>query len=62
MLELRRPLGSAIVGGLSVSLLLTLYTTPVIDLYMTRVVAGLSAVKAWVVRDRTAGASPLQAQ
>jgi len=45
--ELRRPLGVAIVGGLLVSQCLTLYTTPVIYLYMGR-------LHNWAKRWRTA--------
>jgi multidrug efflux pump len=48
--ELRRPLGIAIVGGLLLSQLVTLYTTPVIYLYMER---ASERVRAW--RERRAG-------
>jgi multidrug efflux pump len=50
--ELRQPLGIAIVGGLLLSQLLTLYTTPVIYLYMDRLSARL------VKRPKAAPARP----
>ena len=40
--ELRRPLGISIVGGLLVSQILTLYTTPVVYLYMDRLARWVS--------------------
>ena len=43
--ELRRPLGIAIVGGLVFSQALTLYTTPVIYLYMDRLRARWEAFR-----------------
>jgi multidrug efflux pump len=44
--ELRKPLGIAIVGGLIVSQVLTLYTTPVIYLYFDRLAARFSPARA----------------
>jgi multidrug efflux pump subunit AcrB len=44
--ELRRPMGIAIVGGLLLSQFLTLYTTPVIYLYMDRLGARIREWKA----------------
>jgi multidrug efflux pump len=48
--ELRRPLGVSIVGGLLVSQMLTLYTTPVIYLYLDRF--RLWAQQRWETRRR----------
>ena len=50
--ELRQPLGIAIVGGLILSQVLTLYSTPVIYLYMDR-------FRSWGQRLRSGGTTPL---
>jgi multidrug efflux pump subunit AcrB len=43
--EIRQPLGYAIVGGLALSQILTLYTTPVIYIYFDR-------LQTWMMRRR----------
>jgi multidrug efflux pump len=45
--ELRRPLGIAIVGGLMVSQVLTIYTTPVVYLYLDRFQTWIVAHLPW---------------
>jgi multidrug efflux pump len=52
--ELRKPLGICIIGGLLVSQVLTLFTTPVIYLFFGRIAA-------WVGRFRTSSAAELPA-
>jgi len=51
--ELRRPLGFAIVGGLILSQALTLFTTPVVYLYLDRFGAWLRGEPADAAADRT---------
>ncbi|HEY3198187.1 MAG TPA: multidrug efflux RND transporter permease subunit, partial [Nitrospirales bacterium] len=52
--ELRRPLGIAIVGGLIVSQMLTLYTTPVMYLYLDRMRLRFERVRSGRARRITA--------
>jgi HAE1 family hydrophobic/amphiphilic exporter-1 len=52
--ELRRPLGYAMVGGLLLSQALTLFTTPVVYLYLDR-------IHYWYARRRQARAARLPA-
>jgi multidrug efflux pump len=49
--ELRRPLGITIVGGLILSQMLTLFTTPVVYIYMDR-------IQTWLQGQRASGSAP----
>jgi multidrug efflux pump subunit AcrB len=53
--EIRQPLGYAIVGGLAVSQILTLYTTPVVYIYFDR-------LQSWMMRGRKKQAPSGQAE
>jgi multidrug efflux pump len=55
--ELRRPLGITIVGGLIVSQMLTLYTTPVVYLFFDRLRLRFRSKQPVTLRSRTAEAT-----
>jgi multidrug efflux pump len=56
--ELRRPLGIAIVGGLVVSQVLTLYTTPVVYLYLERIRISLNRRRGHTIADEVVPGEP----
>ncbi len=51
--EMRRPLGIAVVGGLAISQILTLYTTPIVYIYLDR-------FRLWFARTFTRRGRPVQ--
>ena len=57
--EMRQPLGYAMVGGLALSQVLTLYTTPVVYLYLDRLQTWLFGPKLGPIED--AEAEPVHA-
>jgi multidrug efflux pump subunit AcrB len=58
--EIRQPLGYAMVGGLLISQLLTLFTTPIVYIYMDRVSAWLGTLA--IARHRRAVGDATAAQ
>jgi multidrug efflux pump len=60
--EIRRPLGIAIVGGLIISQLLTLYTTPVLYLYLDRLSGWSQRVRRRLSRRRPPQVGPQPAE
>jgi Cu/Ag efflux pump CusA len=52
--ELRKPLGYSMVGGLALSQVLTLYTTPLVYLYLAR-------LQAWMQGKKVVHAVPAEA-
>jgi multidrug efflux pump len=55
--ELRRPMGISIVGGLIISQVLTLYTTPVIYLWFDRLARRMGGIRPKDTDDGTGAAS-----
>ncbi len=53
--EIRQPLGYAIVGGLALSQILTLYTTPVVYIYLDR-------LQSWLFGEKKNAAAPAHAR
>jgi multidrug efflux pump len=60
--EIRRPLGISIVGGLLISQLLTLYTTPVLYLYLDRLSGWSLRVRQRLLPSRRFAAPPAPAE
>jgi multidrug efflux pump len=58
--EMRQPLGIAIVGGLVVSQVLTLYTTPVLYLYLENIRVRVNRRRGHSVADEVVGEAPMR--